>query len=260
MIYIHQALSVGCKQHLALSSIGAIQLRTEYEATASMSGNSGEREPASIDWTRVPAATLVLAQWLDAVDERYWKQMLGRRPAEIFALDDAQVGASQGQLRALSLLRALGVTTFTLARGWQDLALARSPWQRMVADTLPAALIIAFPLCHTLSQENEHLAEGDVVGTILQAHELAVPEALLIFVFDTPRFAPKRDVHVRSSSGEDPCIQVLSWAELPFSQAIYSLDTGPRSGIKERMTIRLQLREVTPLRCVRAVPREGAFG
>jgi hypothetical protein len=95
------------------------------------------------------------------------------------------------------MLRSLGITRFSFIDAWRGLDLVPYEWRRIAEDTTASELSGQFPICQIVSQSIEDHSSGDAVYTLLQAREMAGPEALLVYIFDTDRFARRKDLQVR---------------------------------------------------------------
>lgn len=164
-------------------------------SSSSLAGRSPAALPVDLlgGWAGLDPTVLGLAQWPDHVDAGAWQRLFGRPPRGVLVLVDEQVGESHGQLRALPLLRALGVTRFTFADGWRGLDLAPFEWRYVGRDSRVDDLVGALPVCQFVSQRIEDASDGDAAYKLLRAHERAGPDALLIYVVDTPAFTCRRD-------------------------------------------------------------------
>jgi hypothetical protein len=136
--------------------------------------------------------------WPESTDERLFARVIGREPYGVIVIVDPQTGETHGQLRSLSLMRALGVRRFSFANGWRGLDLVPYDWVRIASDTTHDELVDAFPICQVVSQAMEDNSDGDATGKLFRAWQDAGPDALLVLVVDTDTFARKLDPQVRS--------------------------------------------------------------
>lgn len=171
--------------------------------------------------------------------ELLWRKVLGTDPQGILVIVDPQVGQPRGQLRALPLLRALGLARYTFASGWRGLPLIDFEYRVVHAGTTVEELIDAFPICQFVSQEIELASEGEATKKLLMAHRRRSDNPLLVYVFDSERFILRTSLGSKSFIDEYEIQHVIGYHRL-FAQ--YCAEVGyPVPAIAPDISLNLAL-------------------
>lgn len=152
-----------------------------------------------------------------------WQRVVGCSPQGIVVIIDPQVGNSFGQLRALPLLRELGLEIFTFASGWRGLPMVDYKYKVIHAGTAPNNIVDALPICQFVSQEIELASESEATKKLLMAYQQRSDEPLLVYVIDSEKFILRTSVGSKSFVDEYEIQHVIAYPRL-FAR--YSAELG----------------------------------
>jgi hypothetical protein len=150
------------------------------------------------------------------VNGTLWTSIFGRPPRGIFVITDPRLGESYGQLRALPLLRRLGLETYTFTSNWRGLEIV--PYRyRVINDRTSADELAAdFPWVQFISQSTADLTISDASRKLLMAQRHQGENPLLVYVLDSEKFMLPDSLGTKSFIDEYELTQVYGY-ELIFS-------------------------------------------
>jgi hypothetical protein len=181
---------------------------------------------ADASWHGLAPETLGLANWPNEVRPDRWRALFGLPPEGVFVITDAQVAMPHGQLRALPLLRALGITRFTFVETWSGLDLAPFDWFHVGEQTEATDLCRFLPACQIIPQAIEDESPGDACYKLWLARE-SCARGLVVYVFDQATFTRARGRQVRSFVDEHEVSRVFDYSALADRFAAVELGPDP---------------------------------
>lgn len=122
------------------------------------------------------------------IKEDLWRSIFGLPPQGVFVIIDARLKESYGQLRALPLLRRLGVKTFTFTSTWRGLDIVPYRYRVINEQTQVDGLIDEFPMVQFIAQSTADRSSSDASRKLLMAQRSHSGNPLLVFVLDSEQF------------------------------------------------------------------------
>jgi hypothetical protein len=89
------------------------------------------------------------------VNETLWQAIFGRSPQGVFIIIDPRLRESYGQLRALPLVRRLGLETFTFTTSWRGFDLAPFRYRVINQHTSTDELAPELPIAQFIAQSTD---------------------------------------------------------------------------------------------------------
>jgi len=111
------------------------------------------------------------------------------RTNKIVVLIDPQVGRGRGQLRALPMVKELGIDNFTYIDNWLVYKLLDFNYLKF-GDNLVGKEV--FPLCQFISQEIETMSNLHIMEELLNSL-LSIDKTQFVLVLDSPSFCLKNN-------------------------------------------------------------------
>lgn len=151
---------------------------------------------------------------MNAEQSAMWRAVFGYPPEGVFVIIDPQVGEPRGQLRALPLLSALGLTRFTFVSTWRSFDLV--PYEYVLIHENMEALDLdgVFPICQFVSQEIELTSSSNVTKKLLMAQRAMGGSGLLVYVIDSERFMLRGSVGTKTFIDEYILNRTISYTRL----------------------------------------------
>lgn len=117
-----------------------------------------------------------------------WLSIFGLPPEGTFVIIDSRLVESYGQLRALPLLRRLGIINFTFTSSWRGLEIVPYQYRVINEQTIVDNLIDDFPIAQFISQRTADRSMSDASRKLLMAQQEREDSPLLVFVLESERF------------------------------------------------------------------------
>ena len=151
---------------------------------------------------------------MNADQSAMWHALFGYPPEGVFVIIDPQVGEPRGQLRALPLLAALGLTRFTFVSTWRSFDLVPYEYVSIHDGKQVTDLDSNFPICQFISQEVEWASPSDVTKKLLMAQRAKCGTELLVYVIDSEQFMLRDSVGTKSFIDEYVLKRTISYYRL----------------------------------------------
>lgn len=122
------------------------------------------------------------------IQEELWLSIFGLPPQGVFVIIDPRLSESYGQLRALPLLRRLGIENFTFTSTWQALDIV--PYRYRVINEKVSANDLQgdFPIAQFIAQSTADRSTSDASRKLLMAQRNHPGQPLLVYVLEAERF------------------------------------------------------------------------
>jgi hypothetical protein len=122
------------------------------------------------------------------VDQTLWRSIFGLAPKGIFVIIDPRLKESYGQLRALPLLRRVGLEAYTFTSSWRGLDIVPYRYRVINEKTSANELLEDFPLAQFIAQSIADLTTSDASRKLLMAQRSYGANPLLVYVLDSEKF------------------------------------------------------------------------
>lgn len=179
---------------------------------------------------------------MNADQSKLWLEFFGYPPHGIFVIIDPQVGETRGQLRALPLLAALGLTRFTFVSNWHSFDLVPYKYVSIHDGKTVDDLDGVFPMCQFVSQVVEWASPSDVTKKLLMAHRAGHGKELLVYVVDSEQFMLRDSVRTKTFIDEFVLRRTLSYSRL-FAR-YYEMMGQPLAVISASLTLNLAFHQL----------------
>lgn len=122
------------------------------------------------------------------VKEDLWRSIFGLFPHGVFIIIDPRLSEPYGQLRALPLLRRLGLVNFTFTSTWRGLDIVPYRYRVINEKVGPDDLVNDFPVTQFISQSTADRSTSEASRKLLMAQRNQSGNPLLVYVLDSERF------------------------------------------------------------------------
>jgi hypothetical protein len=145
------------------------------------------------------------------LNESLWLSIFGLPPTGVYVIIDSRLSESYGQLRALPLLRRLGIENFTFTSSWRGLDIVPYRYRIINEAVSVQDLVDDFPIVQFISQQTADRSNSEVSRKLLMAEHDHLEQTLLVFVLENQEFMLPGSLGTKSFIDEYELMNIYSY-------------------------------------------------